>query len=66
MLERELLQFLVQRVQPQPVGDGRIDVQRFASDALAVRGRHRIERAHIVQTVGKLDQDDAYVLRHRQ
>ena len=27
---------------------------------------HRIERAHIVQPVGELDQDDAHVLRHCQ
>ena len=31
-----------------------------------MRGRHRVERAHVVQAVGELDQDDANVLRHRQ
>ena len=29
-------------------------------------GLHRIERAHVVQPVGELDQHDAHVARHRQ
>ena len=28
--------------------------------------RHRVQRAHVVQPVGELDQDDADVLRHRE
>ena len=33
---------------------------------LLVDGRHRVQRAHVVQAVGELDQDDADVLRHRE
>ena len=33
---------------------------------LRLLGRHRVERAHVVQAVGELDQDDAHVARHRQ
>ena len=33
---------------------------------LRLRRRHRVERAHVVQPVGELDQDDAHVARHRQ
>ena len=66
MLEREVLQLEVQRVQAQPVGDRRVDVERLVRDPAPVRGRHRVERAHVVQPVGELDQDDADVLRHRE
>ena len=33
---------------------------------LPVHRRHRVERAHVVQAVGELDQDDADVARHRE
>lgn len=46
--------------------DGRIDIQRFARDAAALFGIDRVQRAHVVQAVGQLDEDDAHVARHRQ
>ena len=66
VLERQVLQFEVERVQTEAVGDRRVDVERFVRDALAVRRRHRVQRAHVVQAVGELDQDDAHVARHRE
>ena len=66
VLERQFLQLEIQRVQAQAVGDRRVDVEGLAGDALAMRGRHRVERAHVVQPVRELDQYDANVLRHRQ
>ena len=66
MLEREVLQLEVERVEAEPVRDRRVDVERLARDALAMDRRHRVQRAHVVQPVGELDQDDADVLRHRQ
>ena len=66
LLERQVLQFEVQRVEAEPVGDRRVDVERLLGDPLAMRRRHRIERAHVVQPVGELDQDDANIARHRQ
>ena len=66
VLEREVLQLEVERVEAEAVGDRRVDVERLARDALALRRRHRVERAHVVQAVGELDQDDAHVARHRE
>ena len=66
VLERQVLQLEVQRVEAEAVRDRRVDVERLLGDALAVRGRHRVERAHVVQAVGELDQDDAHVARHRE
>ena len=66
MLEREVLQLEVERVQAEAVGDRRVDVERLARDPPPVRRRHRVERAHVVQPVGELDQDDAHVVRHRE
>ena len=66
VLEAEILKLEVQRVQSKPIGDGRVDIERFLGDALLVRLRHRIQRAHVMQPVGELDQDDAHVARHRK
>ena len=66
MRERELLQLVVERVEPQAVGDRRVDLHRLARDAAALRGRHRAEGAHVVQPVGELDQHDAHIARHRE
>ena len=66
VLEGKVLEFLVDAVEPEPVGDRRVDIQRFARDALAPAVVDRIQRAHVVKPVGELDQDHAYVARHRQ
>ena len=66
MLERKLLQFEIKRVQSEAVGDRSVNVERLARDPFAMGRRHCIQRAHVVQAVGELDQDDADVLRHRQ
>jgi hypothetical protein len=66
MAEREFLQFLEEAVQPEAVRDRRVDVDRLARDARPLRGMHRIERAHVVQAVGELDQDDPDIASHRQ
>ena len=66
VFEAEVFQFLINVVQPQTVGDRRVDVQCLAGDALALVARHRAQRAHVVQAVGQLDQDDANIARHRQ
>ena len=64
--ERELLQLAVQPVEAEPVGDRRVDLDRLARDAVALLHADRVERAHVVQPVGELDQDDAHVARHRE
>ena len=66
VLERQLLQLAVGLVQAEPVRDRRVDVERFARDAGALVGGHRLHRAHVVQPVGELDEDHAHVARHRE
>ena len=46
--------------------DWRVNIERFTCNAIALVRAHRIERAHVVQTVGELDQDDADIARHGQ
>ena len=64
-LERQILQLAVHRMQTQPVGDGRMDLQRFAGNAPLLVLAHATERAHVVRAIRQLDQDDAHVARHR-
>jgi hypothetical protein len=64
--EGPLLQLLLHPVDPEPVGQRGVDVERLARDALARVLTHVLERTHVVQAVGELDQDDADVLRHRE
>ena len=42
----------------------RVDLPCLQGDATLLGGRQRVERAHIVQTVAQLDEDDASVPRH--
>ena len=66
MAEGQFLQLAVERIQAQAVGDRRIDIERFARDAAPLLGPHGVQRPHVVQAVGQLDQDHAHVARHRQ
>ena len=63
--EAEVLELEADGVHAQAIGDRHVDVERLARDAAALgRGHHR-QRAHVVQAVGELDQDDAQVAHHR-
>ena len=64
--ERQILQFAVHMVQPEPVGNRRVHFQRFGGDAHAAALAFRAQRPHIVQPVGQLDNDDAHVFGHSQ
>ena len=66
ILEGQLLQLAVNLVQTQSMGNRCVNLQRFQGDAAGLDGSHRLHRAHIVQTVGQLDQDHAHIARHRQ
>ncbi len=66
VVEAEVLELVVERVEAQAVGDRRVDVERLARDAFLLLGLDRFERAHVVQPVGELDEDDAHVARHRE
>ncbi len=63
--ERQILELLLQLLHPEPVRQRRVDVERLLGDALLLLERHRRDRAHVVQTVGELDDQDPEVLRHR-
>ena len=65
-LEREVLELPLDLPDAEPLGQRRVDLHRLAGDALLLLRRQRVQRAHVVEPVGELDEDDADVLRHRQ
>ena len=65
--EGQGLQLRLHRIHADAFGERRIDLHGLAGDALAARQLRDVEqRAHVVQPVGELDQQDADVLAHRQ
>ena len=64
-LEREILQLVVKLVEPQPVGDRRVDLERLAGDAAPFLRPHGSHGLQIVVAIGEFDQDHAQVARHR-
>ena len=63
--EREVLELPLDRVDPQAVRDRRVDLQRLPRLVDLLLLGHRLDRAHVVQPVGELDQDDPHVGGHR-
>ena len=66
MLERQVLQLAIGLVQTQAVRDGSVDFQCLGRDAPPLAARHVAHGAHIVGTVGQLDENDAHIARHGQ
>ncbi len=64
-LEREVLELPLHRVDSEPVRERRIDLERLARLLDLLLLVERLERAHVVQTVGELDEDDPHVGGHR-
>ncbi len=64
--EAQLLELVFHQAHPEPVGDRRVDVQRLLGNLDPPLLRQVVERAHVVQPVGQLDDDDADVVDHRQ
>ena len=62
----QVLELPLEAPHAQAVGERRVDVQRLAARSLLPLGRQVLERAHVVEAVGELDEDDADVLGHRQ
>ena len=62
-LEREVLELGAHVLHAHAAGERGIDVHRLLGDAPALFGRHEVERAHVVQAVGELDQQHADVGR---
>ena len=63
--EGEVLELPLDRVDPQPVGQRRVDLQRLARLRRLFLLRQGAERAHVVEAVGQLDQDHPDVGGHR-
>ena len=64
--ERKIFEFFPHLLHAHAARERRIDVQRFLGDPVTCRGRHELQRAHVVQTVGKLDQENADIVGDRQ
>ena len=65
LAEGERLHLLHELVHADPLGERGIDVHRLAGDALALVGiLDVVERAHVVQPVGQLDEQHADIVRH--
>ncbi len=63
--EGEVLELPLERVDPQAVRDRRVDLERLAGLLDLLLLGQRVDRAHVVQAVGELDQDDPHVGGHR-
>ena len=63
--EGEVLELPLDRVDAEPVRQRRVDLERLLGLLDLLLLRHRVERAHVVQAVGELDQDDPDVRGHR-
>ena len=63
--EGEVLELPLDRVDPEAVGERRVDLQRLVRLQRLFLLRQRAERAHVVETVGQLDQDHPDVGGHR-
>ena len=66
VLERELLELVLDLAHPEPVGDRRVDVARLLRDLDPALLGQVVQRPHVVEPIRELDQDDADVVDHRQ
>src|SRR5215207_8524305 len=66
VFEGEVFQLGAQAPHAEAVRDGREDVERLLRDAAALLRLEVLERAHVVEPVGQLDEDDAHVVHHRE
>ncbi len=64
ILESEVFEFATNLAHAETVGDGGVNFERLAGDFLLAFGIEMFERAHVVQAVGELDEDDADVVDH--
>ena len=64
--ESQVFQFAAHLAHAQPMGQRRVDVQRLARNRLLPVGLQVLQRAHVVQAVGQLDEHHAHVGHHGQ
>ena len=61
MAEGQILELVAHPLHAHAAGERRINIERFLRDPRALVRRHEMQRAHIVQPVGELDQQHAHV-----
>ena len=64
--EAQVFQLHLQTVHAQAVGDRGIDLQRLLGDSASLWRGQVLDGAHVVGSVGQLDQDDPQILHHGQ
>ena len=64
-LEREVLELPLHLLDTEAVGERRVDLERLGGHPLLLGRRERAHRAHVVQAIRELDQQDPDVARHR-
>ena len=64
--EAEIFEFAANLAHAEAVGDGSVDLQSLFGDLVLAIGRQMLQRAHVVQAIGQLDEHDADVVDHRQ
>ena len=62
MAERQILQFVAHALHAHAPGERRIDVERLLGDPRVLLRRHEMQSAHIVQTVGEFDEQNAHIV----
>ena len=63
--ECQVLEFRLERLHADPLGQGRVDLHGLGGDPPALfRALDEMQGAHVVEPVGKLDQQHADVLGH--
>ena len=66
MLQTQILQFILDPPDAEPVRKRSINFQRFLGNFLPLVLAQVLQRAHVVQPVGEFDEDDTNIVRHRQ
>jgi hypothetical protein len=64
--ESEIFEFAADNAHSEAMGDRRVDVQSFARDALLLFRVEIFERAHVVEAIGQLDENDTDIVHHGQ
>ena len=65
-LECQILELRFDFCHPESVGQRGVDLARFGGNPLLPLGREVLQRPHVVESIGQLDNDDAGVLGNRQ
>ena len=64
ILKRKVIQLCLHFGNTESLGDRRIDVHRLFRFFLLLLRLHKLQCAHIMKAVGKLDNDDTDILCH--